>query len=241
MTQKVDKIERVERLRVSDSVATQLTQLITKGAYSVGEKLPSERVLSEEFGVSRSSMREAIRSIEASGLVSSNHGVGVFVVNDKIASNNHTAAELLVFEDFTVPELFQVRKMMERDAAGWAAKQITPEQASKLRHILEKCDDPGLSDEEFVKLDIQLHHTIAEASGNNLLATLYGGLEPMMHKYSTRVIGLPGRRQNSHAGHGKIVDAVISGKVREARSAAIAHIQDVERDIAKSIAGLEGE
>lgn len=240
-TNKVDKIERVERLRVPDSVAAQLTQLITQGVYSIGEKLPSERVLSEEFGVSRSSMREAIRSVEANGLVNSNHGVGVFVVNNKIASSNRSAAEMLIFEDFTVPELFQVRKVMEKEAAEWAAKQITPEQASKLRQILEKCEKPGLSDEEFVVLDFQLHQTVAEASGNRLLAILYGGLEPMMLKYSRRVIGLPGRRQDSHAGHTKLVNAVISGKVREARSAATAHILDVERDIARSIAGADGE
>lgn len=222
------------RLRVSDSVAAQLTQLITKGVYAVGEKLPAERVLAEEFGVSRSSMREAIRGVEASGLVSSSHGVGVFVISNTVGAQGHN--DLLVFDDFTVPELFEVRRMIERDSAGWAAQRITPTVAAALESIIEQCADPDLSDEEFVQLDIKLHQTIAKASRNDLLATIYGSLEPMMLKYSLRVISLPGRREGSHAGHGKIVDAIVAGRVREARDAAVAHIRDVERDIAKNLA-----
>ncbi|WP_415853402.1 FadR/GntR family transcriptional regulator [Sinomonas sp. G460-2] len=212
MAETASRIERVERLRVSDSVAAQLTQLITKGVYAVGEKLPPERVLAEEFGVSRSSMREAIRSIEASGLVSSNHGVGVFVVSNTVASQ--AGSDLLVFEGFTVPELFEVRRMMERDAAGLAARRITPGYASELQDILSRCADPDLPNEEFVKLDFKLHQTIAKASKNGLLATIYGSLEPMMVKYSHRVIDLPGRREDSHRGHTKIVDAVVAGRRR---------------------------
>ena len=234
MAETASRIERVERLRVSDSVAAQLTQLITKGVYAVGEKLPPERVLADEFGVSRSSMREAIRSIEASGLVNSNHGVGVFVVSNTVASQ--AGSDLLVFEGFTVPELFEVRRMMERDAAGLAARRITPGYASELQDILSRCADPDLPNEEFVKLDFKLHQTIAKASKNGLLATIYGSLEPMMVKYSHRVIDLPGRREDSHRGHTKIVDAVVAGRVREAQNAAVAHIRDVERDIAKNIA-----
>lgn len=234
MTEATNRIERVARLKVSDSVAAQLTKLITNGAYAVGEKLPAERVLSEEFGVSRSSMREAIRSIEASGLVSSSHGVGVFVISNTVAA--HGQNDLLVFDDFTVPELFEVRRMIERDAAGWAAQRITPAVAFELQSIIETCSDPDLSDEDFVQLDIKLHQTIAKASRNELLATIYGGLEPMLLKYSLRVISLPGRREDSHAGHGKIVDAIVAGRMREAREAAVAHIRDVERDIAKNLA-----
>jgi GntR family transcriptional repressor for pyruvate dehydrogenase complex len=234
MTESTSRIERVARLRVSDSVAAQLTKLITNGAYAVGEKLPPERVLADEFGVSRSSMREAIRGVEASGLISSSHGVGVFVISNTVAA--HGQNDLLVFEDFTVPELFEVRRMIERDAAGWAAQRITSAVTSELQSIIERCSDPDLPDEDFVQLDIKLHQTIAKASRNELLATIYGGLEPMMLKYSLRVISLPGRREDSHAGHGKIVDAIVAGRVREAREAAVAHIRDVERDIAKNLA-----
>lgn len=234
MTDTVGKIERVERLRVSDSVAAQLVQLITKKSYAVGEKLPSERVLAEQFGVSRSSMREAIRGVEASGLVSSSHGVGVFVVSNTM--HTQSTQDILVFEDFTVPELFEVRRMLEGDAAALAAQRLTPAFAAELQEIIGQCEDEDLTDEEFVKLDIKLHQTVAQASQNGLLSTLYNGLEPLMLKYSHRVIALPGRREHAHAGHTKIVKAITERQSRQARTAALAHIQDVEHDLAKSIA-----
>lgn len=231
MAQAPNRIERVERLRVSDSVAAQLTQLITKGAYEVGERLPSERILSEQFGVSRSSMREAIRGIEASGLVSSSHGVGVFVVSNKLQSQ--ASPDLLVFEDFTVPELFEVRRTLEGESAALAARRISPDSAAEMERILARCEEPGLSDEEFVQLDIELHASIAKASKNALMSRLYGSLEPLLLEYSQRVIALPGRREQAHAGHTRIVAAITSRQAKEARNAAIAHIRDVERDITK--------
>ena len=224
-------IERVARLRVSDSVATQLTQLITQNAYKVGDKLPSERVLSEQFGVSRSSMREAIRGIEASGLVSSSHGVGVFVVSNTMQPQEHQ--HLLIFDDITMSELFEVRRMLEGDAAALAARRKSSSDTSEMERILTECVASSTSNEDFVRLDIALHQAVAKAAKNRLLSRLYENLEPLLLEYSRRVISLPGRREWAHEGHVKIVEAVIEGEAENARAAAITHIQDVEKDITK--------
>lgn len=228
-----DSIEPVERLRVSDSVAAQLERLIIRGHYNVGDKLPSERVLSQQFGVGRSSMREAIRGVESSGLVSSSHGIGVFVVSN--TKRNDHPRDMLVFENFTIPDLFEVRLTLERDAAGFAAGRLTPAAADELQAIIDEASSPDVSDEEFVRLDVKLHQTIASASQNALLSQLYDTLEPLMLEYSERVISLKGRRAHAHESHVKIVDAIINKKVREAKAAAADHIRDVERDIAKTL------
>ena len=223
------QIERVNRLRVSDSVAAQLTQLIIKGAYEVGEKLPSERVLSEQFGVSRSSMREAIRGIESNGLVNSSHGVGVFVVKNTL--DTPETPEILIFDDFTVPELFEVRRTLEGEAAALAAGRRAPADTDEMARLLRACVDTDLTDAEFVQLDIELHQAVAAASKNGLLAKLYGTLEPLLVEYSRRVIAIPGRREHAHDGHVAIVEAIVAGRARDARTAAVAHIRDVEEDI----------
>jgi len=127
-------IEPVRRLKVADSVAAQLEQLITRGDIKPGEKLPPERVLAERFGVGRSSMREAIRVVEASGMLRTDHGRGVFVVSDKKAMPK--LSDLLVFDDFTVPELFEVRLSLEPDAASLAARRITAPELADLQRIL---------------------------------------------------------------------------------------------------------
>jgi GntR family transcriptional repressor for pyruvate dehydrogenase complex len=222
-------IEPVRRLKVSDSVAAQLEQLITGGGYQAGEKLPAERVLAEQFGVGRSSMREALRLVEATGLVRTEHGIGVFVADT--SKRLPGLSELLVVDDFTVPELFEVRLPLEREAAGLAARRISPADAQELERIIQAAADPGLTDTQFIELDAELHRTIAEASNNRLLVKLMCSIEPFFFSYSHRVIGLPERRAVAHAGHCKIVEAILGKRVRDAQNAAVTHIREVERDI----------
>ncbi|TKG58796.1 FadR/GntR family transcriptional regulator [Prauserella endophytica] len=227
------RIEPVRRLKVSDSVAAQLEQLIEQGEYQPGDKLPPERALAEQFGVGRSSMREALRLVEANGLLRTEHGIGVFVV-----SNTKSApmlSELLLFDDFTVPELFEARLSLERDAAGMAARRITDNEAEELQRILDEAGNPSLSNDAFVKLDAELHRAIVKATKNRIWERVYESIMPLFITYSHRVIQLPGRRESAHNSHRRIVAAILARSVREARSAAVKHIREVEREIVKHL------
>ncbi|TQM13318.1 FadR/GntR family transcriptional regulator [Pseudonocardia kunmingensis] len=232
-------IEPVRRLKVADSVAEQLERMISRGDFKPGDKLPPERVLADQFGVGRSSMREAIRVVEVNGLLRSDHGVGVFVVSNSRRTSD--LSQLLVLDEFTVPELFEVRITLERDSAGLAAKRITADEAAELQGIISGMADPDLSDEAFVSLDADLHRAIAQATKNRLLIKLHSTIEPLFVDYSHKVITLPGRREHAHAGHCAIVDAVVGRRVRDARTAAVRHIRDVERDIIAHLGQSGGE
>lgn len=227
------RIEPVRRLKVSDSVAAQLEQLIEHGQYQPGDKLPPERTLAEQFGVGRSSMREAIRLVEANGLLRTDHGIGVFVVSN--TKPVPMLSELLLFDDFTVPELFEARLSLERDAAGMAAKRITESEAEELQRILDESGNPSLSNDAFVKLDAELHRAIVKATKNRIWERVYESIIPLFITYSHRVIQLPGRRESAHNSHCKIVAAILDRSVREARSAAVKHIREVEREIVKHL------
>ncbi|GIJ30309.1 GntR family transcriptional regulator [Micromonospora qiuiae] len=229
----IKRIEPVRRLKVADSVAAQLERLITEGEYEPGDKLPSERVLSEQFGVGRSSMREALRMVEAGGLLRTDHGVGVFVVSK--TKRRQGLADMLLIDDYTIPDLFEVRLSLERDAAGLAAQRITPAAAAELRDLIERSADPALSDAEFIELDGELHKAIAKATNNLLLLRLAESLQPLFTIYSHRVIALPGRRAIAHEGHCRIVDAVIGRRVRDAKAAAVNHIREVEANIVQRL------
>lgn len=222
-------IQPVRRLKVADAVAAQLEELILQKHYAVGERLPSERTLAEEFGVGRSSMREALRLVESAGLVQTHHGVGVFVVST--ARRNDGLASMLVFDDVTVSQLFEVRRTLERETACLAARRRSDAAAETLRELVETMGDDRLSDEEFVDLDARFHLAIADATNNPLYAQLMASLRPLFLTYSRRVIELPGRRHTAHIGHAAIVDAVAAKRVRDAGSAALRHIRDVEADI----------
>lgn len=223
------KIEPVRRLKVADSVAEQLELVIGRGDFALGDKLPPERVLAEQFGIGRSSMREAIRIVEANGMLRTDHGIGVFVVSK--TRRTPDLSHLLVLDEYTVPELFEARITLERDAAGFAAQRVLPDDATVLHGIITAMADPGLSDEDFVALDTDLHRAITRITKNPILLTLHSSIEPLFVDYSLKVIGLPGRRETADIGHRAIVDAVVGKRVREARTAAVKHIRDVERDI----------
>jgi GntR family transcriptional repressor for pyruvate dehydrogenase complex len=222
-------IERVPRIRLADAVALQLERLILEGEYGVGEKLPPERVLAEDFGVGRSSMREALRMVEAGGLLRTDHGIGVFVVSNE--KTTLLPSDMILTGDYTVPDLFEARLALEREGASIAARKISAEQVANLHRILEQAAVPGITDDEFIKLDGQLHQAISAASGNQLLVDLSKSIEHLFVVYSHRVIRLPGRRETAQAGHSRIVEAVAAGDSGAAEIAVTNHLADVQKDI----------
>ena len=228
MSQK-NKIIRVPRVKLADAVAHQLEQLILEAEYKIGEKLPPERVLAENFGVGRSSMREALRMVEAGGLLRTDHGVGVFVVsNEKVT---RLPSDLILTGNYRVSDLFDARLALEKAGASLAAENISGPEVANLRLILERAGSEGVSDHEFITLDGQLHQAITEAGGNQLLADLSKSIEHLFVVYSHRVIRLPGRRETAHVGHTLIVEAVARGDAIAAENAVARHLADVQKDI----------
>lgn len=231
-------IQPVRRLKLSDSVAAELERKIMRGDYAVGEKLPAERDLAEQFGVGRSSMREALRLVEAEGLLRIQHGIGVFVA----ANTKRPPApgpDVLVLDGYTIPELFEVRLALERDAAGHAARRVTPAEIAKLQGVIERASDPHLTDDEFIQLDAEFHRGVVTATKNTLLLRVFEMIEPLFVTYSHRVIQLAGRRQVAHVGHEQIVEAIAARRPREARNAIVRHLREVERDIVEHLKQAE--
>lgn len=222
-------IERVPRVKLADAVALQLERLIVEGEYEVGAKLPPERILAEDFGVGRSSMREALRMVEAGGLLRTDHGIGVFVVSNE--KTTLLPSDMILTGDYSVSDLFEARLALEREGASIGARRISAEQVANLRRILQKAAVPGITDDAFIKLDGELHQAISAASGNQLLVDLSKSIEHLFVMYSHRVIRLPGRRETAHAGHIKIVEAVAAGDSAAAEIAVTDHLTEVQKDI----------
>ena len=204
--------------------------MIRAGAYKLGDKLASERMLAEEFGVDRSSMREALSALEARGLVSIAQGVGAYVT-ERPTDRGEAIPSLLVLEECTVPELVEVRLALECPAAALAAKRIAPSEAAKLDEILASSNDPSLSDAEYIEKDAELHMTIFLATRNTLLIRVYESIRHAFIEYSAHVIQLPGRRATAQRGHAEIVEAIVKRQAHAAQQAMSAHLEAAESDI----------
>jgi GntR family transcriptional regulator, transcriptional repressor for pyruvate dehydrogenase complex len=233
-------LRTIKRTQRSEEVRRQIETAIKNGDFGPGDRLPSERELVETFGVSRVSVREAIRSLEAIGLVRVYQGRGVFV-NDRRSGLGEPMARWLDLHRGEVLELLGVRGALDEYAAALAAgnHDSTAIAAIKAANDLFAAavrDEAGAAD--LVPLDIDFHIAIAEASANRLLYDLLSDLHSYLAESRYLALVPPGRPARSAAEHAPIVQAIASGDAQGARLATSIHIAGVREVV---IAGMNAD
>lgn len=174
----MDKL--VKRSGVCDEVVSKLQQQIAAGKFKKGDKLPSEPVLMEQFGVGRSSIREAIRILSNHGLVRVQQGLGTFVE----MQNGTPMPWYKRLENSTVKDLNEVRQLLELKIAEKAALNRTQKDIDILTKLLKRrlaAAQNNLAD-ECIEADIQFHIAIADAAKNDILADLYKNIAAQIKK-----------------------------------------------------------
>lgn len=158
----------IKNTKVYEQVMDQIREMIDNGVLKKGDKLPSERDLVEELQVSRASIREALRALEVIGLIECRQGEGNFI-KSSFQDNLFEPLSIMYTLEGTNPEdILELRKIMEVEASGLAAKRITDEQLGELKEIMERfenCTDEKMN----AMIDKELHYKIAEYSGNVLI------------------------------------------------------------------------
>lgn len=158
----------IKNTKVYEQVMNQIKEMINKGTLKKGDKLPSERDLVEQLQVSRASIREALRALEVIGLIECRQGEGNFI-KSSFQDNLFEPLSIMYMLEGTNPgEILELRKIMEVEASGLAAKRITDEQLKELKEIMERfenCEDEEMN----AIIDKEFHYKIAEYSGNVLI------------------------------------------------------------------------
>jgi GntR family transcriptional repressor for pyruvate dehydrogenase complex len=207
----------------------QIEEAIQRGEYAPGERLPSERELVQMLGVSRVSVREAIRSLEALGVVRVEHGKGAFVSDRRSGLGQPLSRWLMLHRD-EVLELYEVRAALDQLAAQSAAERRDAESLSKTRaahEALAHAVAAGASAEQLILLDLDFHLALIEASGNRLLYDLLFDLHTYLAEARRYSFGLPSRPPQSVAEHARILDAVTRGDAAGARRATRRHLDSI--------------
>jgi GntR family transcriptional repressor for pyruvate dehydrogenase complex len=234
-------IERLEREpRLYERLADKILALISSGAWKPGFRLPPERELSEAFGVSRTVVREAIKALEARGLLESTTGSGVSVRRadfDMVSQSLQTYMQLSNRVDFEI-RLNEVRRVLEVEMVALAANRITPEQRAQLRQICKQMREGKNTAKQMAELDFRLHVTLAEATQNDLFKVL---LAPLIHQLRDQIIltweDFPRPVEEVFDQHESIVAAVEKGDADAARDAMMKHLmfsRQVLEDISKA-------
>jgi DNA-binding FadR family transcriptional regulator len=196
-----------------------IRQDIESGRLTVGSKLSSEATLSQQYGVSRSVIREALRSCTALGLTVTKTGRGTFVVANKVAND-------LTLGQYSARDLTEARPHIEVPAAGLAAERRNDDELETLRDIVAAMateTDP----ESWVALDSSFHAAIARASGNKVFASVVADIRDALAHQSETLNMVADRQHASDVEHQEILAAIEAGSAEKARAAMARHLQAV--------------
>lgn len=237
------KIRPVTRTSISEEIAKQIIKLISTGELQPGQRLPSERDLCEQFGASRSSLREALRCLSIVGVLNARVGDGTSVAADGETFLRRIVEWRLITERHDVENLMEVRIALEGVSAANAALRASEEDNRKFQSLLEKMKQAAKDARKFAILDVEFHVALAKASGNALVFDLVSMIRNHLVRVLPKVLQLPNAMPLSTKEHIAIVAAIERHDAEAARSAMHAHLEAVVRrySIAEKNGGNSGE
>ncbi|MGH3094629.1 MAG: FadR/GntR family transcriptional regulator [Streptosporangiales bacterium] len=224
----------LQRLRSYEQVIAAIEQRILAGQLHVGDRLPPERQLAELLGVSRAAVREALRALEALGILVAQTGSGADAGSTLVEQPSEAMTMLLrlhlALSNFTVDDVVATRIMLEGQAARAAAERRGTADLSEVERCLEAMEPLDLTTQEFNNLDTQFHVAIAVASDNRLTAHLMQSLRDTMREHMMRAFEGLERPDEVKADlrtqHRVIFELVRDGDGEGAARAIEAHIGD---------------
>ena len=214
-----------------EQIADEIQKMITTKRIQPGEKLPAERSLATILGVSRPTVREAMRLMQHRGLVTRKQGGGTYLIQMSSEAVAESLARYFWIKECTYEDLMQVRRVLEPEAAALAAESATPEDIEFLEAKLNDLDqgfDTG-DPHKLASSDSEFHMAIAETSGNDLLSAIVAGIDHLVRRSnqlnSAEIFDKPTKDS-----HRPISQAIKNGNPEQAREAALAHIR-LSRDV----------
>lgn len=212
--------------KVSDLIARRILDVISADMLKPGDRLPSERELAAMLKTSRPSLREALRSLKAQGILEIRHGAGVFVADP---ATTRTLRDALATEKMSLTELFDMREVLELPAAEWAARTGDAARLAAVEDAYETLRSASLAPEpdwaQLQRLDSLFHLRIVEAAGNRFLIRTLGVLQEILARGMETTLRAPGRLEKSRRDHERILAALRARDPAAARRAARTHIR----------------
>jgi GntR family transcriptional regulator, transcriptional repressor for pyruvate dehydrogenase complex len=235
-TQEPQTFQPLDRRKVYEQVAEQLLAQIGARHFVPGAPLPSERELTESFGVGRSSIREALRMLESQGVITSANG-GTFVVAE--AANPLNSSLQLVFAldgEAGIHDLFELRRIIDCEAAALAAERRRDVHLHAMRTAIEEMEEALAAngrDERFIAADLRFHLATAEATGNRLIVYSMQAARDVVTRALEQVVHVPRSPESAIVEHRAVLEAVSARNPDWARNAMREHLERVERDAKK--------
>jgi GntR family transcriptional regulator, transcriptional repressor for pyruvate dehydrogenase complex len=221
----------VQTSRLYEQIVQQIEDSITSGELKEGDQLPAERELAQQFGVSRTAVREAVKTLREKGLVEAYPGRGTFITNGTARSIQQTLDRMIRSgqAEGTV-HLTEVREILEPEIAARAAQRVDEEMLSAMREAIAVMDAAREDSEAFIEGDLDFHLALAEAAGNPLILSLIDSIVGLLRVQRTRTYFVAGGPERGQYHHRRILEAIEHRDAVGARDAMRAHLLQVRED-----------
>jgi GntR family transcriptional regulator, transcriptional repressor for pyruvate dehydrogenase complex len=218
-----------KRTSVSLEAAEAIKALIVSGELGSGDALPPERNLATMLGISRPSVREALRVLTAMNVVEPRHGGGTYVTSLDPTLLAQPINFLLQVEPHTFLHLFEVRQVLEVSAARLAAPKITEDGLAELQSLVDQVAAAMRQPNRYSELDFQLHTKIVEAMENPIYLSLYQSISDLLLESRRRTAAIATVRRQAHQDHVAIVGALRARDPEAAAQAMQEHLDTLRR------------
>jgi GntR family transcriptional repressor for pyruvate dehydrogenase complex len=231
-------MKAVKRISVTTQAAESVKESIVKGQFRIGDKLPTEEKLCELLNVSRSSIREALRQIQAEGYVELRPGRGAFV-RDNQSHDYSTVRRWFISASPKLRDFIEIREALEPLAARMAVERGTEAELKVLRELHEgftvAAEENNVS--ALASLDEKFHTQILTMAHNSLLSSINDLLNSRLKEYRIRSISVKENSQNTVKEHGKILAGIEKKDPRIASAAMKSHLDMAMEDMGKVVKG----
>jgi GntR family transcriptional repressor for pyruvate dehydrogenase complex len=230
------QLRPVDRARLSTSIAEQILEGIKSAAFAPGQALPAERELASQLGVSRGSVREAVRVLEYAGVLEVRTGHGTFVVADALSKPTSLRVLAVSIGEQSPLDVIVARQALEPTCARLAAEHRHESDRLELRAHYDEQASMVARNLDPTDPDIAFHRTVARASRNQTLEALVNQIvsvldQKMWREYKNTSLLTPGKPEQYLAEHREILDAVEAGDSARAARAMDAHLHAVEQGL----------
>ena len=214
----------------NEIVVRHVRELIIRGKFRPGQRLPPERELVRVIGVSRTSVRAGLQTLAAKGLLIIRHGSGTFVADGPPMLDSEPLSLLAALHGFTRKQMFEARRTLEVSIARMAAERASAEHlatiADTVAAMFARCDDP----QAFLVQDIRFHAAVASASGNPILASVVGMISAMFYEQRRKTADRRRDLRPVADAHWQIYQAIRNREAGRAANLMSEHLIQAERD-----------
>jgi GntR family transcriptional repressor for pyruvate dehydrogenase complex len=218
---------------LSEKIIAQISDALVAGELKPGDRLPPERELAEQFGVSRTVIRDAVKTLAGRGILHVKHGAGIFVTTSEENAIGRLGAlsDILPLQGVSLRDLFEIRKVLEAEGAEWAARRRNDYHLKRLRGILDDAYRNSENIEVLSERDAQFHVAIAEASQNLVLVRVMLTLLDLLAQSRRESLSIPGRAKLSLKDYERIVEEIEAQRHEGARETMLEHLTSVESTV----------